>query len=393
MKSTKKFLCLLTAVVFAAFAVPSFGQTENKHFALGITPGTPDNNHQRSVVLATIINDNPSGSNASFGSFTLTVKGGNNVTIPQDHPADLDPDHGGQVTWLSPTSISVTNINPLKGTDSYTLTVYVSACGEGNPWSAVVYAGSNLNGGTFLDDTPATSPQNNDVACGVLACGGSVVAVNGVTSGFRSLYNKDGATCGSGDYIVTNRIVNNTGFLHFGYDVSNAVFYYAPPTSVTKLAWVVNTTGPIFETGLQCDQSNAQQIASPGVPKPYGTLISDNGGKIKVDTSTKVYNTPTTFPAGGFPIMIEQERMQVTKISGNTWTVTRPTGKTTSKQHDPTKLVMSTPFPIIPNTQPWSNYSSSSLYAPGNYARMCFPAGAGNASGGVVDTDDGWSSP
>src|SRR5207244_1962600 len=137
--------CVLLTMMLAAFAMPSFGQTENKHFALGITPGTPDNSHHRSVVLATIVNDNPSGSNASFGSFTLTVKGANGVTIPPIHSADPDPAHGGQVTWLSPTSIAVTNINPLKATDSYTLTVYVSGCGEGNPWTAVVWSGSNLS--------------------------------------------------------------------------------------------------------------------------------------------------------------------------------------------------------------------------------------------------------
>ena len=107
----------------------------------------------------------------------------------------------------------------------------------------------------------------------------------------------------------------------------------------------MNSQGPVFVPAQACDDKN------PNLPGPYGTLIEDNNGKIKVDTSTPYHSVPTVFP---FFIVIESEVLLVTKINGDTWFVDRGQLKTQKVTHSANKAVMSTPFPrcwaVLPDT-------------------------------------------
>src|SRR5437660_211484 len=66
----RKFLCVLTAVMLATFALPSFGAPQfMKLYALTMTSSSPLH------VTATLTNVSPDG-NSTIGSFQYTISGG-----------------------------------------------------------------------------------------------------------------------------------------------------------------------------------------------------------------------------------------------------------------------------------------------------------------------------
>jgi hypothetical protein len=388
MKNMRNLFCVLMALMLAAFALPGMAAPQNKHFSLTMVTGNPDNTQQNSIVTATIANDNPSGSSAQFSSFILSVLNVSGITIDT---ADADSTFLGTVTVSADhKSVSVTDIPPVKANQSYVLTLHIKGCGDGNTWSATVWAGTNFSGGTYSDDHKG--PETTDVPCGALACNDPVLVSGIVTSGQRGFYNKDGSTCSTVEYFVTDLIGTPSG-LHFRWDTQlNAAFLYFLSEPVTQTAWLTDGTGlPIFVPALGCDLSSIAPL-----PAPYGTLLQDNGNKtIKVDSTTAIpgmYPLPLDTLAGaGFPIVIETERMQVTKISGQTWTVTRGTGNTSAKKHPAGKFVMSTPLPIIPNSLPFTNSVGVNGYAPGNFAHVCYPGT--DSSSGIIDIGDAYHAP
>ena len=226
----------------------------------------------------------------------------------------------------------------------------------------------------------------------------------GYAAGSRGANNKDGSTCIKVDYTFTNTIlIDDTVHLKWDTNVQpNAAFIYTMNSRLKpvdgdgwtarrpNVAWLESPPGtPIFVPGLAC--------LSPGLPAPYGTLTA----AINDTTQTSItVNATATLPGTPFPIVIGTERLQVSAVSGSTWTVARGQGGTTAATHFANAPVMSTPLPLIPNDPAFI-----APYAVGAQAHMCI-ASRGWVSSGldasgnpvveyfttVIDIGDGWTS-
>jgi hypothetical protein len=210
----------------------------------------------------------------------------------------------------------------------------------------------------------------------------------GYAAGSRGFWNKDGMSCVPLLYTFTNTILTNNT-VHLAWDTSAGQFpaftysmtwktedvdnpnnpdtlglatnYGWPVPRRVSVAWLVDSNGPVFVPALACAESR--------LPAPYAmlhssiadlqvtTLVVDVPPTVPTyvdpsDNTTKNYPTasiPGTVP---FSIVIGTERMLVTAIVGNTWTVTRGYGGTTKAVHDASAYVMSTPLPIDFNAVP-----------------------------------------
>jgi hypothetical protein len=255
------------------------------------------------------------------------------------------------------------------------------------------------------------------IPCDNVACGGAVTGISvselidtitpgvqGQTSS-RGPVNQDG-TCSSGvNYFVTEfGLAPNPSYLHFRWTSEpSAVFFYIvekPATTAPLFSWKTlgdDVSGnPIFVRGQACDQGANVQF-----PGEYGSVISDNGGKnIKVDTSTAAVGY-TVLPPVPFRIAIGpkplEEFLTVTKVSGQTWTVTRGTG---AQAHPVNTAVMSTPVPALTgpltcfdNTGAQLNSCPKGTYVVGGPALMCYvspPPNNDTSKTYVFDIGDGW---
>jgi len=285
---------------------------------------------------------------------------------------------------------------------------------------------------------PAATSNPFTIYAGDLACGDDLDPsfVNpadipnwqpGYAAGSRGSNNKNGpAGCIKVPYTFTNSILtpdpvtltDNTVHLIWDTNVQRyAVFTYTvnwkarpiPASGWTdapqpNVAWFnldgssTNTPGtPAFTPGLACLGTNPPT----NMPAPYGSLVTDGGTSITIDT-TFGGSPPTTgvatLPAAPFPAVIGTERIEVGMVSGPAnatvlGNLTRGVAGTT--QVTVPAFVMSTPLPIIP-----VGYVSPypSLYAPGAVARMCIQENGWTAYGDgqvydfttFIDADDGW---
>jgi hypothetical protein len=408
MNAIRKLLGFALVAAVAAFALPCLGATQNKHFSLLMAVGTPDNTQTDTVVTATFTNDNPSGSSAQISSFVLSVANVSGIAISS---ATADPAFGGSVSVSqNGTSVSVTGMSTVKATQSYVLTLHVAGCGDRNTWSATVWSGNNFNGGTYFDDSPAGQNATN-VPCGVLACngiiGGSSVSdlINpsiGSYFSHRGPYNEDGTCADAVNYYVSEFASSSTStYLHFRWanNQTGAAFFYIlnQPLGTNPLfGWKATssddiTASPIFVgPAQQCDQGSLAQF-----PASYGKLLSDNGGRtIKVDTTTHI----AVPPAPPFRIALgpkPMEYMTVTRVSGQTWTVTRGAG---AIAHQTGMDVMSTPIPALPGGLTCYDSTGTALascpsgtYAAGAPARMCYvPVPTDPSHTFIFDIGDGY---
>lgn len=405
MRSIRTTLCLLSALVLAAFAVPGVaGPTKQyslKADASAITYSTDPNTNQRSVnvpapITVTVKNESPpSVANSNISSFSFTVTG--MVITSVDGSACQA--QGGFCT-LNGNTVSVTNISqPIQAQGTFSVPVTVNSCGDG-AWSAQVWNGSQLNGSQFggptsdpsLPTTLATNVSCGDAACGMPFVAHSTLAVAGsptYVSGIRDAYNKDGSSCSVLDYYVTNTIPTNNK-LHFEWSTTepSAAFRYTLnfPTAVTpQLAWISDSSGPVFVDAQQCLATGMPN----NLPAPYGTLaqgVNASKNKIQVNVTT----TPSmSLP---FPIVIGTERMQVTSIGTNFWTVARGQGGTSAAPHDAGSYVMSTPRPLI---QSLTTAQIAAGYVVGYEAHGCiaFPDQSlwPSTTYDVIDIGDIWS--
>ena len=166
----------------------------------------------------------------------------------------------------------------------------------------------------------------------------------------------------------------------FAYKVDWAPEFVDPVTGLpkrTKLAWTVTGSTPNYVDGRAC--------LSPSLPYPYGTL----GVTIGVSDTTLVVGppaVPVTLPATPFPIVIGNERMSVTAVSGTSWTVTRGAGGTTSAAHPSGASVMSTPFPLDASSQQVRMCIQDELFVT-LPPEKCSPANANASCVGVLDDD------
>lgn len=409
MKYVRNYVCVLIAALGLAFAPYGLADTPNKHFTLSMGIGVIDNTQGNSTVVATIDNDNPSGSSAQFSSFTLTLTSVSGITIKS---ADVDSRFGGTVSVSADQlSVSVTGFSPVKATQTYELTIHVAGCGDRNSWKATVWSGNNLSGGSYIDDSDPANGVTN-VPCGILACGNTVGGitvkdlidttvlnpVDGQPRSRRGPVNEDGSCTDAVNYYVSEFATDSPSntYLHFRWQDNQrgAAFFYIPEKPIGSnplFGWKAqgddpSTATPIFVAAQACDQGKAD------FPGSYGKVISDGAGRtIKVDTTTHVY-TPPTPP---FRIAIgpkPMEYMMVTKISGQTWTVTRRAG---AIAHPVGATVMSTPLPALQTLTCFSSNGTqlpscpTGTYVLGEPARMC-SVQIDSTHTGIFDIGDGY---
>lgn len=212
----------------------------------------------------------------------------------------------------------------------------------------------------------------------------------GYASGQRGQYNKDGVPCMPVNYTFTNGIsldgTNGDDSVRLRWDTGvqpGAAFTYTvnwdavdvdsttglPPPLNPQVTWQFDGSGnPInLRPALACLDRN--------LPMPYGTLASaslgPDGGTITISLANPPMPTSppppavqavqgfATFPGENgaasfypFPVMVGNERMQVTGVSGvtasgATFTVSRHQGGTPPNAAPPIgNYVMSTPLPI-----------------------------------------------
>ena len=148
MNGMRNLFRALTAILILAFAVPGMAATPEKKFSVVISPNLISSG---SVSLsAKIKNETPNG-NSSINSWILRLPAGytlDTATLPTANWA-------GQIAYTS-TSVSMSNMSPLKPLQSFVLTLKVnapagstlSACTP-SVWTAQAWTGSNFSGDTF----------------------------------------------------------------------------------------------------------------------------------------------------------------------------------------------------------------------------------------------------
>jgi len=398
MNRTRKVLCLLLGLAIAAFALPGVAGNDQRMYSLNmnIVASPPAPTPPPFTVTATILNEG----NSTISSFALFVTGLTIVGV--DQPAT------GNATFTG-SSVSVTNMHPLKSRQSLTVTVRVSSCGDGT-WSAAVRTGSSLNGQTF-NLVPGDSNLATSISCGDLASGDAFAVPDslnpGCVTGERGYYDKDGSHPeGTIPYFVTNTIPTN-GKLHFRWpdfqgEVRDplATFEYEvcasgplPEPGTTLVAWL-NTDGtpastpgtPAFITGLPC-------LANEDfLPEPFGELSGEGDVGVGDDTITVDTSLPggahpsIAHPSTPFDIVIDVERMTVNSVetfeesSVEVWSVTRGVGNTVPAAHSLGQKAMSTPLPLLPDDE-----SVGFPYTPGSPALMCI---SDQDPGGEADEEE-----
>jgi hypothetical protein len=422
----RKLLCFLLGAVVATFALPGVAGNDKKMYGLDVEIVSQPPAQPPFTITATITSEG----NSTINSFQLFVAGMTIVGV--DQPATGTPK-------ISPdgSSVSVTNMHPLKG--SLTVTLYVNSCGDGQ-WGAAVWTGSQLNGQSFNLDS-ANSNLVTSMACGELGAGvNDFVVPDSVNTGCvtvsRGFYDKDGSNPGGTlPIFVTNTILSNNQLNFRWPDFQGVVhdplatFEYTicapgplPEVANTQVAWL-NTNGhPASEPGTPAFIQAQECIDPKRLPAPYGTLVGS--GVVLPGPADAGYLPSTTItvdalsplgpddPNGTIPhsvppfdIVIGTERLTVTDVVSDdgpggdlsdpddadeaagaeegseqeTWTVTRAVLGTTAAAHSGGVLVMSTPLPPITVALP-----PGSPYTAGTQALMCiadrFSEGSGHAT-------------
>ena len=413
----RTFLCLLTAVLLAAFALPSVAASDKKLYSLEMQFLTSPPASPPYKVQATLT----SVGNSTISSFKLTVSG---LTI-----VSVDPPASGTVAGPFPgSSVSVTDIHvPKKSGQPFVLTLYVSSCGNG-VWSAAVWTGAKLNGQSFTPNpNPLPASQvTTSIPCGELACGDGQdveqppifvpdsLNPTGVQVE-RGFYDKNGDTpddlCAPVSYTVTNF---GSGLRHFEWPFTGsdsdpaAAFLYTVDSSValTQVAWLESPPGtPVFIDGPLCLAPPTFPPGSLGIlPAPYGALAAaDTGGAtILVDAS----GASVAHPGIGvnFDVVIGTDRLTVNYASGlpssETWNVVaRDVGNTSGALQGAGTLVMYTPLPLLPGVDPADGVTPLpapvSPYAVNMQAQMCIVEQVTGSGGytSFIDIGDGWHQP
>jgi len=382
------------------------------------------------LIVVRVFNASPPTSNSQISSIDLVVDVDWRVQGPASTVLVAPKANNTFVDISIDNHLKVGNIPPIKPEGWVTLKFNVDnfSCGDGR-WNVTAYTGSSFTGATFQKVSDFTSPLTS-VACAQLGCDKSVTAIQpqgseditalGYISKLTRGINQDGTsgTACESLYAYMTPSTNSSGVTSlntvwdknradtdvavFSYEVNivrNAASTVANTLSNLKVAWLPKTDGtpdyqPVTQNGgaLLCnDASAAGGGLQNKLPFAYTTLVSDDGSKITVASSLGV-------PAVPFSIVIEQERMLVTKVNTNTnvWTVTRPTGGTSTPTTVPThpvdSPVMSTPFRI---GQPGDGFSASYV---GLIAPICINSitpVAGDLTGTkfkavVIDGSDGY---
>jgi len=402
------------------------------------------------AVTVTVKNESPpSTANSNISSFQFTVSGlallngSNDIACPNAR-CSVDPATG---------TVYVTNISPpIQAQQPLTVTFHASSCvvkSEAFISSNTVYSGSQLNGDTFVpfggkpdadfpmvltlstrDDT-VSPPAIGDtgISCGPISCSqGFPVADSRTNCGTnagdpicvttRRGTDKNGAVCTASpvDYFVTNLLEPN-GKMHFKWETNPAgAFAYRvnvpfpstpitdPPTTPVPPPWQVSwlpTDGTaIFIGAPGCAGADLGAFPTSAVGLPLPTQLTTLASAVKQnDKQIKVVSTPPNLPPVTFSIVIDGERMDVTKVNSNTWTVVRGAGLTQATAHAANRPVMSTPLPALTSgqfsTDPNVLPIQQTVYSIGQQAQICRASashdnGDDTWSAWFIDIGDGW---
>ena len=392
MNSMRKLLCVLTAVVIAAFALP-VGATPDQLYTLTIVQG-PAGLPQLQAQIT-----NVSLSSASINAVDIYV----DLNWKLTNVSDIK-ENGVPVAGVPDTStrghIKVSNLFPVKVGVTLTFNFYPDAsdsfsCGDGS-WYALISNGTGAGNGSMFSPVGTYPASGPPISCDAIACGQNVTLAAGVANIVRDSYNQDGtvaipATAGSCDAvnIYVSNTANNiatpplpTYLVRFRWDFSapnqtfgSAAFGYKFTTQGTNpdvLAGWLNQDGSPA-TGPSADMSNVAFVIAPCcsgstlgacnsgtvLPTPYVWLsASVTDAPVAGTISTITVNTSTPPPIGTFlpvpkkppfNIVTDREIMQVIKTTGSgTWTVVRGYRGSTPATHivpnSTTKLVMSDPL-------------------------------------------------
>jgi hypothetical protein len=423
MSAFHRLAALLFGISLAVFALPGVAkQGPTKQYSLTVAVPEGGANYTGPegadvltgpvTVAVTVKNESPpSTANSNISSFKFTLYGqsiiANSLTCPnaQCMPDPTDQ-HGNTVI--------VTNISPpIQPGPGYVLTLQTSSCGDVTApvGQTFVYSGSQLTGTQFA---PKNLPNTVSVRCGAIPCTNSDVfftvpdSTNPVegsakyVTGLRGQFDKNGACVGV-NYDTTNTIpTDNT--LHFAWDTTTddaAVFAYQvnvnngdPAANPVKVSWLNNPNGtPSFIVAPFCNSLSANPPDDLPLPAPYGALaaaVKANDKSIKIDTSQALVQPPNPIPAEGFPIVVDAERMQVTKITTNAWTVTRNAG--VAHTVIGTK-VMSTPLPLLTGYV-FDDPQKLAGYNAAKQAQVCIANQSAPVSGvttvWIIDIGDAW---
>src|SRR5438067_11698102 len=101
----RKFLCILTAVMLATFALSSVADNGKKIYNLDVSVAQQTNNPPTAPFTLTATLMNVSAGNSSFKSFKLFVGGLNVLSASTDN---------GTVSSFTASSVSVVNMFPVK---------------------------------------------------------------------------------------------------------------------------------------------------------------------------------------------------------------------------------------------------------------------------------------
>ena len=302
MNGMRKVLCVLMAMMLAAFALPSIAASTTKYFyavfpTVVLNTGAAGNEN----ISLTINNSTPPPGVATINSMEIDAPAG--VTINSISNGTLTP-RGGGVYYVN-------NMIGIKSGQSKSLTLNVTVDGPNcvlETWGIFANAGNAYpQGDSFIDQHPAAENLNSAVGCdGTLVCDTQITNVNPTLDGGqhsvlgRGPKDADGSSCGtnavpySTDFIMlatqTFVFTEISGSQHptVEYVLSwNAVAVTAWPNSRPTVAWL-NTNGtptsqpgtPAFIDALAClsdDLSNPTGIMPfmPVTGSPYNVTAVD----------------------------------------------------------------------------------------------------------------------
>ena len=147
MRAVRSAVRALLVLLLVAFAAPGFAASPEKKFSVAMSPNLLDAGGV--TLTATIKNETPNG-NSSINSLILALPPGYTLASPAP-----TTNWGGQIT-TTPTSVSISNMSPLKPQQSFVLTLRVTAPASTSldpctvsVWNAQAWTGSSFSGDTF----------------------------------------------------------------------------------------------------------------------------------------------------------------------------------------------------------------------------------------------------
>ena len=448
MNGMRKWYLFLMAATLMALALPSLAAAPKKSYNLEFLLPAFDEvlNRQNPfydgdeqlvapVAVQVILKNEsppPLSANSNFSSAQFKVTG---LTLL----GDVGCPNAQCSVDTSTGTVYVTNISPpVQATQTITISLYASSCvavNDAKVENVTVYTGSQLSGDSFQPyaktdsafpmvlmlstrkEATSTTPlliEPTGISCGKINCNGAFPVEDSRPTGGCLIdstdvkcvtttrgIDKNGFCGGSVDYFVTNLLTTDKK-AHIVWQTNpSAAFAYqlnvgSASSPTWQVAWLPATGDPVFVGAQQCrgvDLTAFPPVTLP-LPAQYATLASAIKSN---DKNIKITVTGTSLPNIGDPIVIGGERMNVTKINSNTWTVDRAQGGTAPAEHPLNAPVMSTPLPTLTSAQVPPNPSPQYLagYRVGNQAQVCQASvshdnGNGTWSAWFIDIGDGW---